>query len=66
MEEKAEMIDDAAKGTGDLSTCLITFKNLITSTLEENELDKKRASKMEILDFLNLLNVLNGKGIHFS
>ena len=64
--DKAEMIDETETGTGDPSTCIVSFKNLVISTLEENNLLNLRASKMEILDFLNLLNVLNQKGIHFS
>jgi hypothetical protein len=42
------------------------FKELVIKTLEEAELDKKRAAKMEILDFLTLLNAFNNAGIHFK
>ena len=42
------------------------FKKLLVHVLEVNELDKKRAAKMEILDFLTLLNVMNAAGIHFK
>ena len=42
------------------------FKELIIQTLEENEMNEKRACKMEIMDFLNLLKILNEKGIHFK
>ena len=42
------------------------FKALLIKTLEENEMDKKRAAKMEIIDFLTVLNAMNKVGIHFS
>lgn len=42
------------------------FKALVVSILEDNELISKRAAKMEILDFLSLLSVMNKAGIHFS
>lgn len=29
-------------------------------------MDKKRASKMEIIDFLNLLRLFNEQGVHFK
>jgi len=47
-------------------TSKVAFKNLLISTLVKNELDKKRAAKMEILDFLTVLNTLNAIGIHFN
>ena len=42
-----------------------SFKMYLMRVLTENDLDQKRASKMEILDFLTLLNSLNKAGIHF-
>ena len=42
-----------------------SFKKYLMRVLKENDLDQKRASKMEILDFLTLLNSLNKAGIHF-
>mmetsp|Transcript_17781 Transcript_17781/g.32122 ORF Transcript_17781/g.32122 Transcript_17781/m.32122 type:complete len:294 (+) Transcript_17781:1324-2205(+) len=42
------------------------FKELLHSTLEENELDKARANKMDIDDFLRTLAVFTAKGIHFA
>lgn len=42
------------------------FKQLVVATLEENEMQEKRACKMEIMDFLHLLNIFNQKGIHFK
>ena len=44
----------------------MAFKNLLVKVLTENELDQKRAAKMEILDFLTLLNVMNAAGVHFK
>jgi hypothetical protein len=35
------------------------FKNLVVKALENNEMSDKRACKMEIMDFLNLLNIFN-------
>lgn len=42
------------------------FKALVVKTLEDNQMDQKRASKMEIIDFLNLLRIFNEQGIHFK
>ena len=42
------------------------FKKLVIETLEAEELLTKRAAKMEILDFLTLLNAMNQAGIHFK
>lgn len=42
------------------------FKALLIKVLTDNELDQKRASKMEILDFLTLLNAMNAAGVHFK
>ena len=35
------------------------FKKLVVKTLEDNQMNDKRACKMEIMDFLNLLNIMN-------
>lgn len=56
----------AGEGTGDPLTCLVTFKKKVIDILEENDLAQKRASKMEIIDFLSLLSLFNAEGIHFS
>ena len=61
-----DIIDDLQEPAGNPETCLVAFKQMIVSILEDNELDQKRAAKMEILDFLNLLNLFNSKGIHFK
>ena len=42
------------------------FKKLVVTTLEDNQMNDKRACKMEIIDFLNLLNIMNKAGIHFK
>ena len=40
-------------------TSRAAFKKLVIATLESEELLTKRAAKMEILDFLSLLNGMN-------
>ena len=54
-------IDDS-----DPLTSLPAFKQLVIDVLEKNDLSQKRAAKMEAIDFLNLLSVLNSQGIHFK
>lgn len=51
---------------GDPVESQAAFKAYLLHTMVSNELDQKRASKMEILDFLTLLNCLNKAGIHFK
>lgn len=58
-EEVDETEQDPAKN-------IKCFKRLVVQTLEENEMNEKRACKMEIMDFLNLLRIFNEKGIHFK
>ena len=57
--------DEQEEADGDPMTSLPAFKKLVTDILEDNELDQKRAAKMAIVDFLNLLVLFNGAGIHF-
>ena len=67
-EEEEEMEDDndqMDEGTDPL-TSRTAFKKLVIETLEAEELLTKRAAKMEILDFLTLLNAMNQAGIHFK
>jgi len=66
-DEILELMPDEAQEepTGDPVTCLIAFKKLVTDLLVDNDLDQKRAAKMAIVDFLNLLALFNGQGIHF-
>ena len=47
-------------------TSRAAFKALVIKTLEDNDLENKRAAKMEILDFLTALNAMNAVGIHFK
>lgn len=61
-----EMLDDEESAGGDPMTCLIAFKKKVTNVLDNNDLATKRASKMEIMDFLNLLSLFNAEGIHFK
>lgn len=42
------------------------FKERIVTLLTEHKLIDKRSSKMEIVDFLNLLSIFNKAGIHFT
>ena len=60
------MEEEEGKESSDPVQSLKAFKQLVVSTLEENEMNEKRACKMEIIDFLNLLNIFNQKGIHFK
>jgi len=62
-DEEEAMADDEAE---DPVKSIKAFKQLVVGTLEENEMQEKRACKMEIMDFLNLLNIFNQKGIHFK
>ncbi len=66
-EEEDEDIDEEdGEESEDPVKSLKAFKKLVVSILEENEMDKKRACKMEIIDFLNLLKIMNEKSIHFK
>lgn len=63
VNDDADVIDDdvvidevIGQGTGDPLTCLVSFKELVIGILESNDLATKRAAKMEIMDFLNLLS----------
>ena len=38
---------------------IVAFKKVVVKTLEENKMSDKRAVKMEIMDFLNLLEIFN-------
>lgn len=67
-DDENEDLGDELEGeatSGDPKTCIIAFKTLVIDLLEKNELDQKRAAKMEILDFLTLLNLFNTNGVHF-
>ena len=58
--------EEAKEAEGDPLESRAAFKQLLIKTLEDNEMDKKRAAKMEIIDFLTVLNAMNQVGIHFS
>jgi 18S rRNA (adenine1779-N6/adenine1780-N6)-dimethyltransferase len=45
---------------------LIEFKNKIMTILTENKYNEQRATKMDIDNFLFLLNLFNNNGIHFK
>ena len=66
MEDDEEIVDDGAQVTGDPMTCLVAFKNKIVNILEDNDLAQKRAAKMDIVDFLQLLSKMNEQGVHFQ
>jgi hypothetical protein len=67
MYEDEELIDEESKeGEGDPLKDIKAFKKIVVTALIDNKMDQKRASKMEILDFLNLLKIFNEKGIHFK
>ena len=50
----------------DSKTEIVLFKDKILTILKENKYDTIRAIKMDIDDFLNLLNIFNNNGIHFK
>jgi len=45
---------------------LAEFKQKILNILTESKFNENRASKMDIDDFMNLLNIFNNSGIHFK
>ena len=50
----------------DLKKEISIFKEKILNLLKENKYETNRAIKMDIDDFLNLLNIFNNNGIHFK
>jgi len=67
-DEEEEAMDEESKdgGEGDPLKDIKAFKKIVVTALIDNQMDQKRASKMEIIDFLNLLKIFNEKGIHFK
>ena len=65
IEEEEEDDSDSEESEDPLKS-LKAFKKLVVSTLEKHEMSSKRACKMEIIDFLNLLKIMNDNGIHFK
>ena len=67
MEDEEEPMEEIAmEEDTDPMTSRSAFKHLVIKTLEDEDLLTKRAAKMEILDFLSLLNAMNQAGIHFK
>jgi len=64
--DEEEMLDDENDDDTNPLTSINAFKKLIVGILEDNDLSQKRAAKMEIIDFLSLLSLFNGKGVHFT
>jgi hypothetical protein len=60
------MEDEESKENDDPIKNIKAFKGMVVKILEDNEMNEKRACKMEIMDFLNLLKIFNEKGIHFK
>jgi hypothetical protein len=58
-KDDEEKMEDNEEESNDPVKSIKAFKTLVIKTLEDNEMDKKRASKMEIMDFLNLLRIFN-------
>ena len=58
IDDELENDEDVEAGADPL-TSRAAFKKLVIETLEAEELLTKRAAKMEILDFLSLLNAMN-------
>jgi hypothetical protein len=71
-EEEEVMIEEEEESEGeeeesdDPVKSIKAFKKLVVGLLEDNDMSDKRACKMEIIDFLNLLNIFNDKGVHFK
>lgn len=69
-DEDEEHMDDEDDAAGDDDNdpvkSIKAFKKLVVRTLEDNNMHDKRACKMEIIDFLNLLKIFNEAGIHFK
>ena len=67
MEDEEEPMEEIVmEEDTDPMTSRLAFKHLVIKTLEDEDLLTKRAAKMEILDFLSLLNAMNQAGIHFK
>lgn len=59
VEDEEQMEEDDDDGEVDPIKSIKAFKKLVVKTLEDNQMNDKRACKMEIMDFLNLLNIMN-------
>lgn len=65
-DDEEHMDDDDGDNCSDPLKSVKAFKKLVVKTLEDNNMADKRACKMEIIDFLNLLKIFNEAGIHFK
>ena len=65
-EDEEQMNEEDEEKEDDPTKNIKAFKKLVVSVLEDNDMSDKRACKMEIIDFLNLLRIFNEKGIHFK
>lgn len=62
MEEAKDDMDDGEEEDDTRNE----FKEKVVKILEDCKMIEKRSSKMQIVDFLALLNAFNEGGIHFS
>ena len=58
--------EEETKESSDPIKNIKAFKDLVVKTLIDNDMNEKRACKMEIIDFLNLLKIFNEQGVHFK
>lgn len=65
-EDAMNVNDDTKMNDDGLKEELIEFKKKIVQILESNDYNLKRAIKMDIDDFLKLLDIFNNNGIHFK
>lgn len=65
-DEEEKMDDEEEKESSDPIKSIKAFKTMVVRILEDNEMNEKRACKMEIMDFLNLLKIFNEQGVHFK
>lgn len=57
-DDKMEGEEETKESTDPVKN-IKAFKELVVKTLNDNEMSEKRACKMEIMDFLNLLKIFN-------
>lgn len=65
-EDEEEMDEEEESKDDDPLKSIKGFKAMVVKALIDNEMDQKRACKMEIIDFLNLLKIFNDIGVHFK
>lgn len=64
-DDEEEMDEEESKDDNPVKS-IKAFKAMVVKALIDNEMDQKRACKMEIMDFLNLLKIFNDIGVHFK